>query len=244
MKEGDKVIKSEAETVKAAVDGVKKAGDILSEAIQKQIQGAEESRKNWGETNKELQSGLDGVKDKIDTINNTPLNPTATFRVDSAAVDAKINELNNTVTHSTHVIHVQQVQENSVGGMIRKFADGGWNRLSGQLPGYGGGDRVRALLEDGEFIMRKEAVRKYGAALFYALNNLKFDIPKLFSASIPEIPKTAYAAGGMVSGGADLGRLTLQAGSAELPVLVQGENPKEMVRNFERELEKMRLTRA
>ena len=41
------------------------------------------------------------------------------------------------------------------------------------LPGYGGGDRVKALLEPGEFVVRKEAVSKYGTAFLQALNGMR-----------------------------------------------------------------------
>lgn len=39
---------------------------------------------------------------------------------------------------------------------------GGFPRRQGQLPGYGGGDQVKALLEAGEFVVRKEAVQALG----------------------------------------------------------------------------------
>ncbi len=61
---------------------------------------------------------------------------------------------------------------------LPKFQNGGLLQLQngGKLPGYGGGDRNLALLEDGEFVIRKEAVSHFGADLFSKLNNLK--LPK------------------------------------------------------------------
>jgi hypothetical protein len=41
------------------------------------------------------------------------------------------------------------------------------------LSGFGGGDKIKALLEPGEFIIRKEAVQKYGSKLFTALNAMR-----------------------------------------------------------------------
>ena len=55
-----------------------------------------------------------------------------------------------------------------LGGLIRALAKGG------KLSGYGGGDTVWALLERGEFVVRKEAVSQYGPGLFAALNARKF----------------------------------------------------------------------
>jgi TP901 family phage tail tape measure protein len=51
---------------------------------------------------------------------------------------------------------------------IPKFKDGG------QLPGYGGGDKIPALLEPGEYIARKEAVGFYGKDFFERINAMKF----------------------------------------------------------------------
>lgn len=61
------------------------------------------------------------------------------------------------------------VEAHQTGGLvgITRFARGG------KLPGYGGGDKIKALLEAGEFVIRKEAVQKYGTGLLYALNNMK-----------------------------------------------------------------------
>jgi len=56
----------------------------------------------------------------------------------------------------------------------------------GPLPGYGGGDRILALLEGGEFVLRKEAVAAYGRGFISAINNL----------SLPQLPR--FASGGAV----------------------------------------------
>ena len=67
---------------------------------------------------------------------------------------------------------------------LPRFQTGGIVEFSkgGKLAGYGGGDRNLALLEDGEFVIRKEAVRAFGVDLFESLNNLKF--PKFQSGGI------------------------------------------------------------
>jgi hypothetical protein len=44
--------------------------------------------------------------------------------------------------------------------------------VGGKLAGYGGGDKVSARLEPGEYVVRKEAVKKYGGAVFEGLNNM------------------------------------------------------------------------
>lgn len=47
--------------------------------------------------------------------------------------------------------------------------------MGGQLPGYGGGDRVLVLLEPGEFVIRKEAAAHYGEPFLHALNDMRLD---------------------------------------------------------------------
>ena len=47
------------------------------------------------------------------------------------------------------------------------YAQGG-----GPVPGYGGGDKVPSMLERGEFVIKKEAVAKYGAGFFDKLNSM------------------------------------------------------------------------
>ena len=60
---------------------------------------------------------------------------------------------------------------------LPRFNDGGHldsgvghSRKTGKLGGYGGGDKVKALLEAGEFIIRKEAVKVLGLSRLHTLN--------------------------------------------------------------------------
>ncbi len=63
------------------------------------------------------------------------------------------------------------------GGLMQKFNMGGLAKMlafGGRLSGYGGGDKIKALLEQGEFVVRKEAVRRYGTAFMNAINSMQF----------------------------------------------------------------------
>ena len=82
------------------------------------------------------------------------------------------------------VIYTREVAKRALGGMVGAF------RRGGRLPGYGGGDRISALLEAGEYVIRKEAVARFGAGFFDALNSLR--LPD-FSALMPA-PALAAAA--------------------------------------------------
>lgn len=79
--------------------------------------------------------------------------------------------------------------------------DGEPNRWGGYISGYGGGDRIRALLEPGEFVLRKEAVKALGLSSLTKLNNLGFNakIPKP-SPTIDRVSIPRFANGGLVQG--------------------------------------------
>ncbi|MDR3088565.1 MAG: phage tail tape measure protein [Desulfobulbaceae bacterium] len=95
----------------------------------------------------------------------------------------------NSLRDKTVYVNVIERTKKRWGGLVRAFRDGGMAEplrlaLGAKLPGYGGGDRIPALLEAGEFVIRKEAVAKFGQGLFQSLNNLRFpsanvNIPRL-----------------------------------------------------------------
>jgi hypothetical protein len=128
------------------------------------------------------------------------------------------------------------------GGMVQRFARGGWNVLAGLLPGWGGGDRVRAMLEPGEYIVRKEAVSRYGAGLFAALNNMALDLPRLAGSLMPNLPNIPRAAS--AGGTGEALTVRFETGGSVYPVDIHDGGSKTMMKQFLRELEKMRLTRG
>ncbi len=69
-----------------------------------------------------------------------------------AAAQAAIAELTKPETKVITIV----TQNVSAGGEGGGMAGGGW------LPGFGGGDKIAAMLEAGEFVVRKEAVKALG----------------------------------------------------------------------------------
>ena len=112
--------------------------------------------------------------------------PPLALRVETAAIQ-KALELAQQPTESSHTIRVRELRE-----AVGKYADGGtvFRRLAAPLVAQGSGveDDVPALLMRDEFIMRREAVGKYGLGLMYALNEMQLD-----HESLPR-----FAAGGAV----------------------------------------------
>lgn len=63
----------------------------------------------------------------------------------------------------------------------------------GFIPGFGGGDKVKALLEPGEFVMRKEAVRAHGLETFQSMNKAdESHAPQRFQKGGPVRPDIMY----------------------------------------------------
>lgn len=106
-------------------------------------------------------------------------------------------------------IYTETIQRRRWGGLVLRYADAVEQHLKrgGKLPGYGGGDKVSAMLEPGEFIVRKESVRHFGADFFESLNSLK--LPDL-SRLLPALPKPVLAAAGQGSAAAAADRMILE----------------------------------
>ena len=106
-------------------------------------------------------------------------------------------------------ITVQQVEKRALGGLI------GAARLAtgGKLAGFGGGDRIPALLEAGEYVIRKEAVARFGAGLFDRLNSLRLpDLSTLAPAANPYTVNVNFA----LPGGGSIPMQTTPRGAQEL----------------------------
>ncbi len=126
------------------------------------------------ETEKDLALSL---KDALTSIGK--LKPNVKISSNLEAEIAKVKELKRQLASLSGA--------KASGKAVPGFARGGL------LPGFGGGDRIPAVLESGEFVIRKEAVRRYGAGLFDMLNGLTM-------ARAPRVPSLPahFANGGSV----------------------------------------------
>jgi len=86
-------------------------------------------------------------------------------------LDADIKRLNQSIKISVERDDVQTRQTGGIiDGPIRRNMGGFANRTDGQIPGYGGGDKVKLLAEKGEFVVRKEAVNALGEEFMRDIN--------------------------------------------------------------------------
>lgn len=170
---------------------------------------------------------------------------------DIKSLQEKLSEL---IKDRHMTVYVETVQKNRWGGLIddhqsssqvARYARGG------KLPGYGGGDRVRALLEPGEFVMRKEAVARYGVPFMQALNTLRLNDINTVKARVGGLIAEAtttreqrFQQGGLATGGESMGtinvNMTFPGSSKPVPLKIGPEH----VRQFLRELEKMHWRRS
>lgn len=237
----DVIVKSLEETKQIAIAGVTEVGNFVEQLYTEQKTAAEKARDEWTVTATGIQQQLTEIAKERE----------ANVKIELKGLEAAQSAINQLLKPGTKHITVvtHHVEAKQAGG----FAGGG------RLAGYGGGDRIRALLEAGEFVIRKEAVRKYGAALFHALNTMRLSAPDLSgmvkarlgglisNISIPA-PRLAFQAGGSVPSVSSSGEamtIRFQAGNVEMPLTVQGSRSvtRTMVKEFERELIKMGLTR-
>jgi hypothetical protein len=229
VKDGEKVQVSARDALGYAMDGVESAGNLAISIMEKQKAAAQETadamnfESGWqlgdafteagvaaqdlakaaGEIGKKWRSAFIGMKsDAMPQI---------------AALDKALNAM---AKDRTVTVTVKEVQAHATGGLIRKFARGG------ALGGYGGGDRIPAMLEAGEFVIRKEAVRKFGANAFAALNNLQ----------LPEInfPRVGFATGGLAGGDTFNVNLALPGGGGTVALQGSGADSAQVLRDFTR----------
>jgi tape measure domain-containing protein len=182
--------------VQHAVDRFNAAKDAMLQALegmQAAEQNAADKSRDAAEGMKEI---LAQVQDQVAALHqelatNTQSTHTVSDNVDE--VIARIKSMDGLNTQSTHTVTEVVEQARRFGGMIHGFNQGG------QLPGWGGGDTIPAMLEPGEFVIRKEAVAKYGAGLFDRLNRMRDGAGEILKRRVGGIiPVRGYSFGGSV----------------------------------------------
>lgn len=161
-----------------------------------------------------LQSKMADIQALLDTIPET-IDTKININIDQQKYDKAIAAIKALSGNKTLKFDLSS-QESDSGD--EGFATGG------ALPGYGGGDRISAKLEAGEFVIRKEAVKKYGLGMFAALNAL--NIPGRIKAkyggmrfNMPELPRMAFATGGAVPNMKSFGSIDLTVKGQSYPVM-------------------------
>jgi tape measure domain-containing protein len=169
-----------------AIDLVTKAAESEKSTIQAQIDAAEENMKAAQDAAQIIEQKMTEIRESVEA------NPIIVkFAVDSTQLDAVMGRLGQ-MQRKGYDVNAETLFQD-----VSAYATGG------RLGGYGGGDSIFSLLEPGEWVIRKEAVRHYGDEMFAALNSL----------SLPSggFSLARYAEGGSV-GPADTVNLNLNMG--------------------------------
>jgi hypothetical protein len=241
---GNQVV-DEAIGVAMAIKTVREANDLVTKSFQRQKQEALDNARAQEEKALNLQKMYEALEKRVGEFRKQ-LREMASegvqvkVEVDDKEAQRALDRLSEDRTVVLTVLEkrVPAAQAGGFFGPIRRFADGGWNRVRGSLPGWGGGDRIKSLLEAGEFVIRKEVVRNLGVGFFDMLNRFGDRIPK---PQIPRTPVPAFAQGGSVQGFPLLGRveITLPGGDSMEVLTTQ-----EQARRMEKVLQRRKKTRS
>jgi len=228
------IVKSLESTVDVAKQGVQTVGDFMTSLYSAQKENAKAAQSTWEASAATIKASLDEIA-KERSVN---------VKVELKNIEAAQSAINKLTKDETKYITVvtKNVEAKQTGGPVG-FASGG------KLPGYGGGDRIRALLEAGEFVIRKEAVSKYGAGLFHALNAMKADFPGMVRARLGglisniSMPVQKFAAGGMAfpGGASETLVVRFQAGDIEAPVKITDHDSRLAMKQLAKEMSRMRM---
>ena len=169
--------------VDTAKDGIKKASGVMQEIIKANIKHS----KDMVEVYKEKVNQINSLMKKLTQPG------TKEIKLEVPEYEKVWQQLQALTASATKYIHVKYVSDNAPAksGEVEGHRYGGvvGYAFGGKLPGYGGGDIVPALLEPGEFVVRKESVKKYGLRLLSALNEMKLPvniIPKFQTGGVVE----------------------------------------------------------
>ncbi|WP_320043184.1 phage tail tape measure protein [uncultured Desulfobacter sp.] len=246
---GNEVVKQSLEdSKKVAIKGVETVGNFIKDLYTEQKQNARDSQKEWAATADSIQAKLDEIARERE----------ANVKIELKGLESAQSKINALVKDETKYITVvtKTVSANQDGGPVLAASTGAFIRRAGKLGGYGGGDKIKSLLEAGEFIIRKEAVGKYGASFFSALNSMQLNMPDIQGAvrarigglisSLPvsKLPVPAFSAGGAAGSPSETLLVRFQAGDVEAPVKITDPSSRAAMKKMAREMSRMRMIRG
>jgi TP901 family phage tail tape measure protein len=198
----DKLTVSEKElwsVLRAAINAEKNRGSVATQSLTEQKEAV-----------KETSAAMTDLKEKAET----PAIIKITANTSQAIAEiAKVQSALDGLQDKTVTVTVvtRNVQSKAGGGWVAAANQVVALARGGRLPGYGGGDKVRALLEPGEFVVRKERARMFSGLLammnygpISRVQQALGEIPRFQAGGmvqnlrLPPMPQLAMAGGGMV----------------------------------------------
>jgi len=119
----------------------------------------------------ELDKTISKIKELTAEIQKIESSKEIEIKAETDQAQAKLDAVRETLDGiQSKTITVTTIQK-TVSKSSSSGSDGGEGYArGGNLPGYGGGDVIPAMLEPGEWVIRKEAVKKYGNTFLARLN--------------------------------------------------------------------------
>ena len=248
----DVVVQALEDTAEIAKGGIGQVGDFLESVYQNQ-------KEKHAATRDDLIAMAAAAKDVLDELVRQREAKIKITAPNLKEMEEKLRALAKPLTKIIYIKYVKKGSSDSDSGSTEKRAAGG------VLPGYGGGDQVHALLEAGEGVLTKEAVRKYGSGLVHLINSLKFHMPNLpkfqtggiVSSMASHVRQTMkmpdlsglqrFADGGVVAADpapSETLIVRFQAGDVEAPVRITDTDSRAAMKKMAKEMAKMRLIYA
>ncbi len=159
----------------------------------------------------EAQTRLEALREALENLSGSMAEVTVQADTEGALssiqdIQNALDDLDGTVVDTYVVTHHEDAY--SGGGLVGRMLA---LTRGGNLPGYGGGDRIPALLEAGEFVIRKERARLFSGLLnlmnygsISRIQRVMADLPGFQTGGIVQhmhmspVPQLAMAGGGSV----------------------------------------------
>lgn len=187
---------TQQQALATATQGMESAGKLAVEVLRQQERAAQDaadaldkqagglfSEEALKKTKDGIEAVADGVKAVGDSWENTWDQAGKDFKGVAADIEKELDALtkDREVTITANVVEAKKsgglvgsaVAYMAAGGSVaHQFAALGYRNLlsGGHLPGFGGGDRRRAMLEDGETVINKDATSEAGIDTSLAFN--------------------------------------------------------------------------
>ncbi len=213
VKQNDQVVISSQKALKTSMAGVKASGELAIDILKDQEAATKKAmaaldkeaggKLSGKEAIEETTAAADGLEQKIVKVGDRWEAVWKDNRKDGIAVLDALQTRVDSMDGQTIKVYVEEIAKHRWGGMAGKLSMANVLRFAagGKLAGYGGGDKIRALLEAGEFVVRKEAVAKYGPGFLHALNSMRFNFGEQVRARVGGYISNVTAPVLMQSGG-------------------------------------------
>jgi len=217
-----------------AIRWLREADQLRTQALEEQRAKAEEAQKAEAGRLEELRSKLKGVDEELKAVRSNlegakKLVEELTERRTVLQIDTDISQVRQKIEEVKRELERLNRVKIEIEAKLKAEGARGF-QFGGPVPGYGGGDRVPALLEPGEFVLRKEVVRELGLGFLERLNSRLSSLRAMPSLPTPE--RWNASESGKV--------FTLVIGEARIQAMTDGE----MLRRLERAFKRYKLVGA